>query len=369
MGGMRLREWKLAPIWIFTLTTLWVNPEWSETPASHVYLISVFCLLFVGILISAISVVRHAEALADHLGDPFGTLILTLSVIVMEVSIIMAVMLTGNDQPTLARDTVYAVIMTVINGLAGLALIVGGMRHSEQSYNLQGANSFLAVIIPLSILALVLPDFTHATSQPTFAPGQAVIVGVATLSLYSIFLGLQTTRHRAYFNHEAVRYDEEGERLIAAVNHPLLHHSLMLLAYLTPVVILAESLAVPIEHGINDWGLPVALGAILIASLVLSPEALGAISAARENRLQRATNILLGSVTATIGLTVPAVLIIGLLIGEPVILGLTDEQTLMLVLTLAVAMITYGSGRTNVLLGAVHLLLFVIYLMLLFDGR
>ena len=321
---------------------------------------------------AAFGVVRHAEILAGRLGEPLGTLILTLSVITIEVSIISAVMLTGGDNPTMARDTMYAIIMIVMNGLVGFTLLFGGLKHKEQTYNLLGTNTFLAIIIPLCIITLVLPNYTHATDLPSFSISQSIEVGIATLALYIVFLTVQTNRHKSYFDHPESIVQADGEdflRPLPKTDHPmnLWRHSLLLLGYLVPVVILAKSMAVPVEAGLNLYGWPSALGGFVIAALVLSPEAVGALRSALRNQLQRSINIYLGSVAATIGMTVPAVLFISVVTREPVLLGLATEHVVLLALTLAVSMITFNNGKTNILLGAVHLVLFATYIMLIFD--
>lgn len=334
------------------------NPPW---------LAFVFAWLFAVIIWSAFAVVRHADALAELLGEPYGTLILTLSVIGIEVMMISAVMLTGSDNPTLARDTMFAVVMIVLNGLLGVTLLLGGWRHHEQQYNLQGANAFIAVIVPLAALSLVLPRFTVSTEDASFSALQALILIVMSLALYGVFLAIQTLRHPSFFRATVAAEVED------AVHHgspprSVPFHALLLLAYLAPLVLLSKKLAAVLEAGIAMLGAPVALVGFVVAIIVLSPEALAAVSGALANRLQRPVNILLGSVTATIALTVPAVLAIGFLTGSKVILGLGDVDLVMLVTTLAVTLVTFTAQRTNVLLGAVHLSLFVAYVMLIFEG-
>jgi Ca2+:H+ antiporter len=372
------KEWLLPLVWIVAIVFKVNSYTLFGDLENTLVLGAIFSFLFFAIMLTAFAVVRHADELAEILGEPLGTLILTMSVIIIEVSIISAVMLTGTDSPTMARDTMYSVIMIIMNGLVGFALLIGGLKHKEQIYNLQGTNTFLAIILPLSVIGLILPTYTHATNTPTFSLGQSIVVGVSTIGLYLVFLAVQTIKHRGYFDHPGA-----GASPVAGANAPeqlahheqtehksskgLLYHGVLLLAYLVPVVLLAKSIAIPVEHGIATLGLPVALGGFVIAALVLSPEALGAMQSAMKNQLQRSINIFLGSVAATIGLTVPAVLAISVLTGEPLILGLDSEQALLLGLTLAVSMITYTSGRTNILLGAVHLVLFSTYLMLIFD--
>ncbi|HEY7533658.1 MAG TPA: calcium:proton antiporter, partial [Nitrospiraceae bacterium] len=328
-----------------------------------------FLTLFSVILLSAFSVVRHAESLAILLQEPVGTLVLTLSVTGIEVSIITASMFTGIGNPTLVRDAMFAVMMIVLNGMVGLSLLLGAWRYHEQSYNLQGANSFLAVIIPIAVLGLILPSFTTSSPGPTFSPLQATFLVVMSTGLYGVFLAIQNTRHRPYFvwpslDTEHRRTPKAGSRGEA---RSVLFHTGLLLLYFGPLVILAKHLAVPIDHGIRILGAPRQLGGVLVAVLVLAPESLAAVRAALKNELQRSINILLGSVLATISLTIPAVLSIGLTTGKTITLGLEGTDQVMLVLTLLLSTLTFSRSRTNVLVGAVHSLLFLAYLMLIFE--
>lgn len=327
--------------------------------------------LFAVVLLAAFGVVRHADALAVHLGEPLGTLVLTLSVISIEVMMISAVMLTGSNNPTLARDTMYSVAMIVLSGLVGLCLLLGGLRHREQEYNLQGANAFLGLILPLAVLALILPRYTRSTPDATYSELQASLLIVMALGLYVAFLAVQTVRHRAFFvaphleAGEAAGGDHGLDGLSALRPAPV--HAVLLTCYLLPVVLLSRKLAIPVDYAVDELNAPPALAGMVVATLVLSPEALGAIRAALANRLQRAVNIALGSVAATIGLTVPAVLAISVITHEPVVLGLNPPEAILLLLTLVVSVVTFSSPRTNVLQGAVHIVLFFTYLILIFD--
>ncbi len=327
-----------------------------------------FTWLFVAMLWAAFGVVRHADALAELLGEPYGTLILTMAVIGIEVALISAVMLTGEAAPTLARDTMLAVLMIVLNGLIGVALLLGGLAHHEQDYNLQGARAFLAVLLPLAVFSLVLPKFTVSTEAPTYSPLQAAFFASMTALLYAIFLGVQTVRHSGYFrepssNTEADDADLHGHGIVRS----LPYHAALLILTLLPIVLLSKRLAKLVDFGIVQAGAPIALGGVVIALLVLAPEGLAALRAARANQLQRSVNLLLGSALATIGLTVPAVLVISLVIDQPVTLGLDDVSMVLLLLTLVVSALTFGGVRTGVLQGAVHFVLFLAYLTLIFS--
>src|SRR5213596_21021 len=322
--------------------------------------------LFAVILWSAICVVRHADCLAIKWGEPYGTLILTLSAISIEVVMISTAMLHGANNPTLGRDAMFAVVMIALGGLVGLSLLRGGLRHREQHYNLQGVNSYLNVIMALAVLGLVLPVFTTSTSGPTFSTEQAVFLIVVSLLLYAIFLLIQTVRHRHYFK------ESKEVALAAGSSHrplqirPTAFHSAMLLVYLFTVILLAEKFAIPLDNSIERFHMPQAFGGAIIAALVLSPEGLGAIRASLQNQLQRSINILLGSVLATIGLTIPAVLTIGLITKRSVTLGVEGGNLPLLLLTLAVSVVTFTSRKTNVLQGCIHLLLFAVFVLLIF---
>jgi len=339
---------------------------------------ALFAWLFATMLWCAFGVVRHAECLADLLGEPYGTLIETVSVIGIEVSLIASIMLLGENEPTLARDTMFAVLMIVLNGAVGLALLLGALRHREQHYNLQGAKAYLAVIIPLAGLTLVLPTFTRSTAIPAFTPLQAVFFAASTIALYCVFLLIQTVRHTRHFVQpgsrgnaanmpEPLDHDESGRVRGQHELRSVPYHAVFLFLTLLPVILLSKKLAAFIDHLIETLGAPVALGGMIVALLVLSPEGLGALRAAMRNQLQRAVNILLGLALATIGLIVPAVLIIGFATGKTVELGLGPVEMVLLILTLTVCSLTFSGGRTNVLQGAVHLTLFLAYVVLIFN--
>jgi len=328
-----------------------------------------FAWLFGVIIIGSMAVVRHADDLAALLGEPYGTMILTLSVASIEIITIAIVMTTGDPNVTLARDTMFSVVMIVLNGLVGLALLLGGMRYKEQEYNLQGVNAYLSVIVALSVFGLIVPNLTISTPEGTFSRGQEAFLIVMCIGLYAVFLVIQTTRHRAFFIDRVAEDPAAGGagdlHQVSPGVRSTLHHAAMLVVYLVLVIFLAEKLAILLDHGIDVLGAPPALGALAVAILVLAPEGLSGIQAARANRMQRAVNILLGSALATLALTIPSVVIIGLAQGINVVLGLDHVEEAMLVLTLLVSMLTFASGRTNVLQGAVHMMLFLSYLMLL----
>ncbi|HEX9953197.1 MAG TPA: hypothetical protein VGB53_15610 [Rubricoccaceae bacterium] len=371
-GGVLSREWALGVAAAASVFFLVGGPVGTGAISLGLVVVG----LFVVVLVAAFAVVRHAEALAHLLGEPLGTLVLTLAVICIEVAVISATMAAGDGSPTLARDTMYAVVMLALNGLVGASLVLGGLRHHEQTFNLQGASAYLAVLVPVAVLTLVLPNFTTATPDATYSPLQSGLFALSALGLYGVFLAIQNVRHRAYFlppEGEAADPASAGTTADAAGHHAedvrsAGYHGVLLVAYLGLIVFLAKQLSKPLDAGVSAVGAPEALVGLLVAALVFSPEAVTAVRAAMANELQRSVNLLLGSALASISLTVPAVLVIGLVTGQGVVLGLRPADMVLLTLTLLVSTLTFASTRTNVLLGAVHLLLFTVYLALLFDA-
>lgn len=337
-----------------------------EIVAHPVTLAVVFLWLFAVILWSAVSAVQHADALAIKWGEPYGTLVLTLSAITIEVVVVSTAMLHGENNPTLGRDAVFAVIMIALNGFVGLCLLLGGLRYREQHYNLQGVNSYLNVIMTLAVLGLVLPNFTTTTSGPTFSTEQQIFLIVMSLLLYGIFLLIQTIRHRRYFmdSKETVVTRKSAHHSLRVRSTAF--HMVMLFLYLITVILLSKKFAIPLDNSIEKFALPQEFGGTMIAALVLAPEGIGAIEAALANQLQRSINILLGSVLATIGLTIPAVVTISLITKRSVTLGVQGGNVPLLLLTLAVCVVTFTSRKTNVLQGCIHLLLFAVFVLLIF---
>ncbi len=360
---MITREWPLIPVYGTTALFFAFDRALLGSLDSLPWTALMLAWLFAIMLAAAFAVVRHSDCLAEIFGEPYGTLILTLAITGIEVLMISAVMLTGPVMSTLARDTMFAVVMIVFNGMAGLSLLVGGLRYHEQTYNLQGASSFLAVILPLAVLGLVLPNFTSSPGGTLSTLHEAFLM-LMSVGLYGIFLAIQTLRHRHFF-----LADDAVEEAPAPITdlRPAAYHGALLLAYIVPIVLLSKKIAVPIDHAIGVLGAPAALAGFLVAALILAPESMAAVRAALANQLQRAINLLLGSVLASISLTIPAVLAIGLFTDRTVVLGLDPVDSVLLVLTLGMSMLTFGSGRTNILLGAVHLLLFFSYLILIFE--
>jgi Ca2+:H+ antiporter len=370
LAGLR-REWPLVASFITAGLFLVFGPRWLADLSNPFWLILVVAWLFAVILLSAFALVRHGESLAIKLGEPRGTLIMTLAATGVEVIMISAFTFNRHEETSqFARDAMFAVVMIVLNGLVGLSLLVGGLRYHEQTYNLQGANMFLAVIVPLSVLGMVLPNFTVSASGPTLSALHATFLTVMSAGLYGVFLAVQTSSHRDSFvaPDDAARLHGEGAHGPGKDEvGSVAYHAPLLLLYLLPLVVLSKQFAVPVDHAIGVTNAPPALGGLLVSVIVLIPESLGATRAALANHLQRTVNILLGLVLADVSLTIPAVLIIGFVTGQSVTLGLDAVDTTLLLLTLGLSTLTFASARTNMLHGAVHLLLFLAYLMLIFE--
>jgi Ca2+:H+ antiporter len=342
-----------------------VGKGWTDDFSHPALTAALFLWLFAAMIWCAFGVVRHAEVLAEYLGEPYGTLILTIAVIAIEVAIMATVMLHGGPNPTLPRDTVFAVLMIVLNGMVGFSIALGALRHHQQQYNLQGAVAFLAVISCLAVIALVLPTFTSSTPDHSLTSLQAVVFGALTAALYFSFLVVQTMRHRSFF--VGAEPDEAHHDHDLGPKHSAGYHAVLLILTLLPVVLLSKPLASVIDYGIETLHAPTALGGILIAILVLSPEGLTSFQAARRNQLQRSVNLSLGSALSTIGLTIPTMLTISLFTGVPLQLGLVPAEAILLVLTLFVAQMTFSGAPTNILLGLVHLVLFAAFVVLIFN--
>jgi Ca2+:H+ antiporter len=312
-------------------------------------------LLASAALVAAVLVaVHHAEVVAHRVGEPFGTLVLAMAVTVIEVALIVSMMLSDRAAAgTLARDTVYAAVMIVCNGVVGICLLAGGIRHHVVVFRVEGTSSALSVLAALATLTLVLPTYTTSTAGPTFSPAQLVFAGVMSLALYAVFVFVQTVRHRDYFlpvgDCESELHAGPPTKAVALASAALLMVSLV------AVVGLAKTLAPAIRAGVFAAGAPVTVVGIMIALLVLLPETWAALRAALHNRMQTSLNLALGSALATIGLTIPAVAALSIAIDLPLVLGLPGKETVLLGLTLLVSAITQG---------AVHLVLFAAFLFL-----
>ena len=352
-------------------------PWWAWLiPLAAIALLAAALVLPVGVVLAivcslalmgaVIAAVHHAEVVARRVGEPFGTLVLAIAITIIEVALIVSMMLAGGpDSATLPRDTIFSAIMIICNGVVGLCLLLGSLRHHEQSFHIEGANTALATIIALATLSLVLPTFTTSSMGATYTTAQLAFAAVTSLVLWAAFVFVQTVRHRDYFLPVHDVADEDIHS--AAPSNRLSWASFgLLLVALVAVVGLAKVLSPSIEAAVAAAGAPQAVIGIAIAMLVLLPETWAAARAARANRIQTSLNLAFGSALASIGLTIPAVAFASVVIGMPLALGLEAKDLVMLVLTFVVASITLVSGRTHVMQGMVHLVIFFAFLFLAF---
>lgn len=322
-----------------------------------------FALLLSAIVWGAFRVVHHAEDIAHVLGEPAGTLVLTLAVIGIEVALVVAVMLGGQAEPTAARDTMFSVIMLALNLVLGLALLVGGYARGQSQHNLQGSTAYVGTLIVLGGLSLVWPRISESAPDGRVSTLQEWFLVATSIVCYSVFLVMQTGRTRGWFQDV-----EERDGVAGHIAHGSLRSAIpLLLAYLGLIILLAEQMAHSLESVVVDLGLPKAFAGLVIATIILAPEGMATLKSARQGSMQRAVNLSLGAALSTIGLTVPAVLAVSLATGQTVELGLEPTEILLLALTYMLSVNTMSTGRTTHLHGLLHVALFCAYVVLIFD--
>jgi Ca2+:H+ antiporter len=318
-------------------------------------------LLAAALVWAVLAAVHHAEAVAHRVGEPFGTLVLAIAVTLIEVALIISLMIAGGPATTaLARDTVFATLMIILNGIVGICLLVGAMRHREQTFGVDGVTGALTTLAAITVLTLILPNYDMRVPGPFYGPGQLAFIALVSAVLYGVFVLVQTVRHRGYFLEEtpsgvAVDAPPPSDRATAL-------SAVLLLVCLAAVVLLAKKIAPTLEAVVARAGAPPALVGVIIAGVVLMPEGIAAVRAARQNRLQTSLNLALGSALASIGLTIPAVAIVSLATGLTLTLGINLRDTVLLVLSLFVSSLALRTGRTTILQGAVLLVIFAVYL-------
>ena len=341
----------------------WITPTiaWLVLIAALVFPgAGAFALAGLALIGTVAAAVHHAEVVAHRIGEPFGTLVLAVAVTVIEVALIVSVMLSGGaDKAAIARDTVFAAIMICCNGIVGLCLLIGGLRHHEQGFQVQGASSALAVLCALSLLIMVLPNYATTVPGPGLANSQLVFAGFISLLLYLVFVFVQTISHRDYFLANGTGGNEHA---LPPSNRVALASLAWLIVSLVAVVGLAKALSPVVEGAVGRFGAPAAVVGIIIAAQVLLPEGVAAVRNARANHLQNSLNLALGSALASIGLTIPTVAAVSLWTGRPIVLGLVTKEIVLLALTLIVGVITLGTGRTTLLQGVIHLVIFAAFL-------
>lgn len=365
----------LGGAWLVVALFMVLGDQWLAAPIRPAAAVGLFALLFATILAASFGVVREAEHLAHQLGEPYGTLILTLSIVAIEVILIASVLLGPGDFPTIGRDSIFAVMMIIMNLVMGLCLLAGWARHGDQEYNAQGASAYLSMIALLTGTALVLPNYT--SGRGAFTAPQAMGMAALTALLYGAFLWLQMRACKRFFlqpapGEMARRAPPPRPAAMPAAapgreRKTLLLRSALLLAMVLPIVLLAHYLAIVTDYGIAAAGAPPAIGGVLIAIIVFTPESITAVRAAMHNEMQRAINLCLGAFVSTVGLTVPAVLVIGLVTGKPVVMGISATETLLFAVTLVLALLSFNGQRTSPVQGWMHLMLFGVFGMLLFQ--
>lgn len=359
-GPMPRSAWifpALAVLFFAGATALSVT--FTPSAAGSAFAAALLVILF-GTVFAA---VHHAEVIAERVGEPYGTLLLTLAVTVIEVALIATIMLGDKPVPTLARDTVFAVVMIVCNGLVGICILAGGLRYREQDVQVAGSNLYLSVLIVMGTITLIMPNYTLTTPGPVYSAVQLGFVSVVTLLLYAVFLYTQTVRHRGYFVGSEHDPGADGRPL----SNAMLGLSItLLLVSLLAVVLLAKKFSLVVDFATARIGAPPAFAGVLVALLILLPESVAAIAAARKNDLQKSMNLALGSSLATIGLTIPAVAVAAYALDKQLVLGLDPQSMVLLGLTFILSMLTFGTGRTNILFGLVHVVVFAVFVFLVF---
>jgi Ca2+:H+ antiporter len=325
-------------------------------------------LVCAGLGAAVIAAVHHAEVVAHRVGEPFGTLILALAVTIIEVALIVTLMASGGEKAaSLARDTVFAAVMITCNGILGLSLVVGSLKHHVQEFRVHASSSALSVMTALVTLSLVLPTFTTSASGPSFSSAQLAFAGVTSLVMYGVFVFVQTIRHRDYFlpvNAETEAEEGEEGHAHAPSGKVALFSLGLLFVCLVSVVGLAKTVSPKLESAVESAGAPLAVVGVVIALLVLLPETVAAVRAALRNRLQNSVNLALGSALASIGLTIPAIAVASIWLSGPLVLGLGGKEMVLFALTVVTSTLTLATGRATLLQGAVHLMVFSAFLFL-----
>ncbi len=346
------------PLWISIFALLGIIPFEDTLASSLVGNLIGFALLFAVIIYAALNVAHHAETLAHKYGEPYGTLILTIAAVLVEI-VIIVIMMTHSHNPVLARDTIYSAVMLDINGLLGIAAIIGGIKYGEQKYNIDSTNSYMSMILVSMGIAMVIPHFIEAEKLTMYFDFTIVMF----LLLYIIFTRVQLKEHRYFFVYAE---GEEGAHHDDTSHINGVYHAVILVLSIIMIGLLSETLSVFMENNLKELGLPLALGAFSVAIISASPELITAVKAAANDNMQTVVNIAVGASLATVLLTIPAVLIVTKYMGMEIELALTPIQGIMLGLTFLAGIIHFNDGETNVLEGSVHFVLFIVFFFLMF---
>ncbi|MGM1430320.1 calcium:proton antiporter [Sphingobacterium lactis] len=370
--------YRLLFIWAIAIAFMFFGKQLEGFYTEPLLGIGIFLLVLFTIIIAAFGVVKEADELAHQLGEPYGTLILTLSIVSIEVILIAAMMFGPEENPTIGKDSIFSVMMIIMNLVMGLCILLGALKYGEQEYNAQGTSTYLSMIMMLGGISLLLPNFIQGKGNGEFMDSQAVIIASLVVLLYGVFLAFQMKGYKhLYIQPEpgklAIPFADRSrigqvapEIKTANRGSEILVRSIVLIAMILPIVLLSHNLATLVDYGIKAADLPPMLGGVLIAIIVFTPESMTAVRAALNNEFQRAINLCQGAFVSTVGLTVPAVLIIGLIAGKTVLFGLTASETILFIITLILSFLTFNGRRTTAIAGVMHLLLFAVFVMLLF---
>ncbi|QHT70469.1 ionic transporter y4hA [Rhodocytophaga rosea] len=347
------------PLWTIVLPIIaWLLYFGKPSPLGTVY----FLLLAFALIGAVMAAVHHAEVVAHRVGEPYGTLVLAIAITVIEVSLIVSLMLAGGTETAaLARDTVFAAIMIILTGIIGICLLIGGIHYKEQVFGGFGVSAALITLTAISVLTLILPNYTTSVIGPVYSNSQLIFVAMVSLVLYGAFVLIQTGRHRDYFLPPDAEVSEEVHAAPPTIKATILSVVLLIIC-LGAVVLIAKALAPTIESGVVELGAPKSIVGVIVALVILLPEGLAAFRAARKNRLQTSLNLALGSALASIGLSIPAVAIVSIVTDLTITLGIDTKSIVLLLLSLFTIVISFGTGRTNVLQGVVLIVIFAVYL-------
>lgn len=372
---------RLIAVWLVVLAFLVFGNIIIGDPPSPLMGIGSFLILLSTIIGAAFGVVREADELAHKLGEPYGTLILTLSIVSIEVILISAVMLGPGENPTIGKDSIFSVMMIILNLVIGLCILLGGLKFGEQEYNAQGTISYHGMIIMLGGIGMILPNYIEGAGPGLFTNTQAIVLSSLIILLYGFFLWLQMGGYRhlyiqprsgfmeiPYTKRQSPNNIKNTDNIKNKDNRKEIWvRSLILFAMILPIVLLSHNMAVVVDHGIKAANLPPLLGGVLIAIIVFTPESMTAVKAAMNNQFQRAINLCHGAFVSTVGLTVPSVLIIGLITGKTVLFGLSPTETILFVITLLLSVMTFLGKRATPISGIMHLVLFAVFILLIFN--
>lgn len=375
----RISTLKLIAVWIMVMIFMFFSKQITGLYSQPIIAIALFLIVLGTIITAAFAVVKEADVLAHKLGEPYGTLILTLSIVSIEVILIAAMMFGPTEAPTIGKDSIFSVMMIIMNLVTGLCLILGGLKYGEQEYNAPGSLTYHGMIIMLAGIAMMLPNYIVGQGNGEFSQVQAISISLAVVVVYTVFLVFQMKGYRHLYMQPAVGNMEitfKEAKVAQAIEAnaedkisrtELLSRTVILLLWILPIVLLSHNLASLVDFGITSMNLPTQLGGVLIAIIVFTPESITAVKAALNNEFQRAINLCHGAFVSTVGLTVPCVLTIGLLANKTVQFGMTGQETILFIITLVLSLFTFQGKRTSPIFGVMQLMLFVIFVLLIFQ--